>query len=68
MNLEHNNISQKNLVVEVLVALETCLASFDHELGAQGIKTKNRGEGTIGAAGNDAKFLTSYGSSALILK
>jgi hypothetical protein len=34
----------------------------------QGIKTDNRREGTLGLAGNDAKFLTSYGSSALILK
>jgi hypothetical protein len=34
MNLEHSNISQKNQVVEVVVASETFLASFDHELGA----------------------------------
>jgi hypothetical protein len=34
----------------------------------QGIKIENIREGTVGVAGNDAKFLTSFGSSALILK
>jgi hypothetical protein len=34
----------------------------------QGIKTENIEEGTVGAAGNDAKFLTSFESSAHILK
>lgn len=47
-------------------ASETCLASFDQELGAS--RHQNREEGTIEAASNDAKLLISFGSSAHILK
>ena len=47
-------------------ASETCQSSSDLELGASGIITEKRGEGNVGAAANDAKFLTSSRSSAHI--
>ena len=40
-------------------ASETCQSSSDLELGASRHHTEKSGEGNVGAAANDAKFLTS---------